>query len=354
MVRPLLVAAGGGGDAIAASMLPEHDMGAPIIATWAWDRLFIDPLPGPRGYDDFEGLGEPAPDVRLISATSTVRSPAGSTLPRLAGALDAELALLDPHQGCRGITRQLQAIARWCGADQLTVVDVGGDILARPRDLGVRSPLADLSTLVAVVETGLPSELVILGIGCDGELAPDLIRRRLSEHCATGPTPIAPDRARRVVRILEWHPSEATALVAMSTLGYRGTVEIRDRGFPVTLDDDTGAAWRLPATSALPPPELAAAIAATTSLPELEDAFRDAFSLDEIDYERRKAAGIASGGDQSRLDANRFLAEAAGRGVEWVTRRRLREATGTVPERYASALLVPTRLVPSARAGRGA
>ena len=341
-MRPLLVAAGGGGDAIAATILPEHDNGAHIIATWAWDRLFIDPLPGPRGHENFEGLSQPAPDVNLISATTTVRSPAGSTLPRLAGALGIELALLDPDQGCRGLIDQLQAAARWCGADRLTVVDVGGDVLARPRDRGLRSPLADLSTLVAVANTGLPSELVILGIGCDGELAPDLIKRRLTEVGASGPMPIDPDRVRRVVRILEWHPSEATALVAMTTLGYRGTVEIRDRGFPVTLDDDTGAAWRLPATSALPSPALAKAIAATTSLPELEDVFRVAFPVDEIDYERRKASGLASGGDRPRLDPARFLAEAAGRGVEWVTRRRLREATGTVPDRYVNALLVPT------------
>ena len=334
-------------------MLPERDGGAPIIATWAWDRLFVDPLPGPRGHDDFEGLRQPAPYVNLISATTTVRPPAGSTLPRLAGALEAELALLDPHQGCRGLTRQLQAAAQWCGANHLTVVDVGGDVIARPGDRGLRSPLADVSTLVAVVNTGLPSELVVLGIGCDGELAPDLIKQRLSEFRASGPMPIEPDRVRRILGILEWHPSEATALVAMTTLGYRGTVEIRDRGFPVTLEDETGTAWRLPATQVLPAPELTAAIAATTSLSELEDVFRDAFSLDEIDYERRKAAEIESGKREPGIEPAVFLAQAATRGVEWVTRRRLREATGTVPEQHAHALLIPTGRPRSDGAGGG-
>jgi hypothetical protein len=332
-------------------MVPVHDGGAPLIATWAWDRLFTDPLPGPRGFGAFKGLRQPAPDVNLISATTTVRPPAGSSLPPLSGALNTELALLDPYQGCRGLVRQLKATAEWCGADQLTVVDVGGDVLARPGDRGLRSPLADVTTLVAVANTSLPSELVILGIGCDGELAPHVIKRRLSELGASGPTPIDPDRVRRVLRILEWHPSEATALLAMTTLGYRGTVEIRDRGFPVTLEDDTGATWRLPATKALPPQELVAAIAATSSLPALENIFREAFSVDEIDYERRKAAEIATGGGQRQLDSGRFLAEAAECGAEGVTRRRSREAIGTVPEDYARALLVPTGLPRSAAAG---
>jgi hypothetical protein len=342
LVRPLLVAAGGGGDAVAALMLPRPEGDVPAIATWAWDRLMIDPLPGPRGVDDFDGVWQPQPDVNLIRATTTARPPAGSTLPPLAEALATELVLLDPHQGCRGLTKQLWAAARWCEADRLVVVDVGGDVLARPGDPGLRSPLADITTLVASVNTELPTELVILGVGCDGELAPELVFQRLGQLDTPARLAIDPDRVCVVLPILEWHPSEATALVAMSTLGYRGTVEIRDRGLPVRLDEDAGTAWRLPATKALPPSALTTSVAATTSLEALERVFRDAFSLDEIDYERRKAAELANGSRTPQVDSSSFLAAAASRGVDWVTRRRMREATGSVPKQYARALLVPT------------
>ena len=338
----MLVAAGGGGDAIAATMLSQWDSAAPVIATWAWDRLAVDPLPGPRGTDDFDGLRHPAHDVNLISPTTTPRPPGGSPLPRLAGALDAGLALLDPNAGCRGLVRQLRATAKWCGADRLTVVDVGGDALARPGDPGLRSPLADISTLDAAVETGLPTELIIVGVGCDGELQPALIHERLDELGARGPTPIRQDGARRVVPVLEWHPSEATALVVMATLGYRGIVEIRDKGLPVALTDQASSTWDLLGARCVPASALARAIASTESLRELEDVFRDAYGVDELEYERHKAAEIASGDRRPAHNTASFLAEAASRGVDWVTRRRLREATGHVPESYARALLVPT------------
>src|SRR4030095_14530419 len=47
----LSVAAGGAGDALAAAIVHRalgHRAPA-LIATYAWDRLAIDPLPGPRG-----------------------------------------------------------------------------------------------------------------------------------------------------------------------------------------------------------------------------------------------------------------------------------------------------------------
>src|ERR1700722_16434847 len=109
-MQQLLVAAGGGGDAIAAFMLASRDRVArPVIATWAWDRLMIDPLPGPRSKGEFDGLTNPAPDVYVVNAATRPIAPAGSALPRLAAELDAEVLLLDPSKGCKGLSRQIQA-----------------------------------------------------------------------------------------------------------------------------------------------------------------------------------------------------------------------------------------------------
>ncbi|MGH9217468.1 MAG: DUF1152 domain-containing protein, partial [Acidimicrobiales bacterium] len=47
----LFVAAGGGGDAITAAVLAPILSASdqpPVIMTYSWDRLLIDPLPGPR------------------------------------------------------------------------------------------------------------------------------------------------------------------------------------------------------------------------------------------------------------------------------------------------------------------
>ena len=50
MGKTLYVAAGGGGDVIGATIL-HAAIGSPDepqIATFSWDRLLVDPVPGPR------------------------------------------------------------------------------------------------------------------------------------------------------------------------------------------------------------------------------------------------------------------------------------------------------------------
>ena len=59
----MYVAAGGGGDVIGALMLhaARGIVSRPVIATYAWDRLLVDPLPGLRAATDFGSIGEKPP-----------------------------------------------------------------------------------------------------------------------------------------------------------------------------------------------------------------------------------------------------------------------------------------------------
>ncbi|MBV7701123.1 DUF1152 domain-containing protein, partial [Streptomyces sp. TRM70350] len=99
----LIVAAGGGGDAVAAAMLDAalygDDNGRAVIFTYAWDRLLIDPVPGPRGPENFTGLEPITPAVWKVPAEARPIAPAGSTLPRLAAELPHTFALIDPGHG---------------------------------------------------------------------------------------------------------------------------------------------------------------------------------------------------------------------------------------------------------------
>ncbi|MBV7701124.1 DUF1152 domain-containing protein, partial [Streptomyces sp. TRM70350] len=99
----LIVAAGGGGDAVAAAMLDAalygDDNGRAVIFTYAWDRLLIDPVPGPRGPANFTGLEPITPAVWKVPAEARPIAPAGSTLPRLAAELLHTFALIDPGHG---------------------------------------------------------------------------------------------------------------------------------------------------------------------------------------------------------------------------------------------------------------
>ena len=108
----LTIAAGGGGDAITSAALAVRNPDDPqVIMTYSWDRLLIDPLPGPRAAHDFDGLHELAPIVWEVLGTTSPVPPAGSTLPRLAAELPVQILLLDPSGGTVRLAQQITAAA---------------------------------------------------------------------------------------------------------------------------------------------------------------------------------------------------------------------------------------------------
>ena len=327
----LYVAAGGGGDALAAAIVHRalRADGPAIVATYAWDRLIVDPLPGPRAPGDFEGLDPIGRHTYAVSPTSAPRPPAGSTLPRLAADISHPLVLLDPTGGAVGIRAQLRDLVALHDDTAVTVLDVGGDVVARGDAPGLRSPLADGLVLAACDDLPVPTDVLIAGPGLDGELPESDVL------ATTGTTPVITLKAEHIEpfrRALDWHPSEATALLAGAARGLRGRVEVRDSGLGVDLTDRSPNVYRLELADALAANQLASRLAATTSLAEAEDITRTVCGFSEIDYERAKATRLGPR-QPGRLtpetdDAVRaFERDAASRGVDYVTFRRIAEAT---------------------------
>ena len=150
------MAAGGGGDALAAAIVHRalgHDEPA-VIATYAWDRLAVDPLPGPRSASEFTGLRPLGRHNHIITSTTEPLPPSGSTLPRLAGDLADTLVLLDPSHGATGMRTQLTELVDIFRPTVVTTVDVGGDVIARGDEPGLRSPLADALSLDPPIAVG--------------------------------------------------------------------------------------------------------------------------------------------------------------------------------------------------------
>ncbi|WP_079087338.1 DUF1152 domain-containing protein [Streptomyces scabiei] len=327
----LIVAAGGGGDAVAAAMLHAAlygDEDQAVILTYAWDRLLIDPVPGPRGPDNFTGLQQLTPAVWAVPAEARPIAPAGSTLPQLAAELPHTFALIDPRHGVEGITRQLEELVSHLSPESIDLLDVGGDILARGDEPTLKSPLADAVTLAACCQVNAPIRLLVAGPGLDGELPLDELRGMLGPlvHTLTAKDvePVSP--------VLEWHPSEATGMLAATARGVRGTCEMRDAGLPVPLDEEGPTVHEVDLDDALSRNQLARAIATTATLDEVEAHSREICGYSEIDYERNKAAWLQ---DQPlvQLDPevtlsqlNQFEADARSRGVTHTTFRRITEA----------------------------
>ena len=96
-----------------------------------------------------------------------------SSLALLARHTRARFVLLDPTNGVRGLRDQLAELAQAVSADSVTLVDVGGDIIAQGDEPELLSPLADSMTLAALDGLPVTSRVVIAGAGLDCELAED-------------------------------------------------------------------------------------------------------------------------------------------------------------------------------------
>lgn len=336
----LVVAAGGGGDVIAAAVLASRAPGEVVgIATLAWDRLIVDPLPGPRAASDFTGL-DTRPGYLIVTADCRPIPPAGSTLPRLAAELHLPLVLLDPAAGAVGLRRQLVAAADDLAAATFELVDVGGDILGCPTDSTLRSPFAD--SLTAAAAYGLPVTVLVAGPGLDGELSESVALERIGhdshayELNATIWEPFLP--------ILEWHPSEATALLAAASRGLRGRVEIRDAGLPVVMTDRSPTVHELPPAKVMQLNPVAAALVGSQTFAEAEQAAVKVLGWTELDYERKKAQRVRSRTVPSDAELKARLraweVDARQRGVDFVTFRRLTEVLGHPDVAWLRAWLV--------------
>ncbi|MGQ4343789.1 DUF1152 domain-containing protein [Streptomyces sp. SAS_275] len=330
----LIVAAGGGGDAVAAAMLNAAlyggDDSPAMILTYAWDRLLIDPVPGPRGPENFTGLRPLTRSVWTVPADAKPIAPAGSTLPRLAAELPHTFALIDPMHGAEGITRQIEELIEHLAPESINLLDVGGDILAKGDEPTLRSPLGDALTLAACCQVNASVRLLVAGPGLDGELPAELLADRMGPPTLT----LTAEHVEPISSVLEWHPSEATAMLAATASGVRGLCEVRDAGLPVPLTSEGPTVHEADLDETLSRNELARAILATETLAEAEQYSREVCGYSEIDYERNKASWLGNRPEQ-KLDPeavlgqlDQFEAKAHDRGITHTTFRRITEALG--------------------------
>jgi hypothetical protein len=340
----LLIAAGGGGDAIAAAMLAADPaiLGDTVcgIASYSWDRLLVDPLPGPRIAEDFTGLDRLGDHTYVVTEHTRPVRPAGSTLPRLAADLPTPLLLLDPQGGSAGLQRQISSAATSLAATRILLLDVGGDIIATGNEAALRSPLADSLAAAACTGLDIPVDVAIAGPGLDGELTADYVRTAVQGVDGQLASVLGPAHARQAAAMLDWHPSEVSGLLAAAADGAQGVVEIRDTGTPITMDRHSAEVWRMSLDAVATRNLLVAPLAATTTLAEAESVVRFVCGRCEIDYERAKAAARNVAPASQRTSSftlagfenavHNVETAAAARGADYTTLRRLIEMAGGI------------------------
>ena len=261
----------------------------------AWERLPIDPHPGPRAATEIvnaKSLGE-----RVVLAGPRTETTEGTTFAEahMARFLGRETLLVDILGGPAATASSLARVAEALGADLVIGVDVGGDVLAEGSEAGLASPLCDAVMLAAIAEleqAGLSTLGAVFGPCCDGELTIEELLDRVAALAASGSlmgvSHMPPDVVDELEQVVKLVPTEASAQAIRCARGESGTTTIR-RGRRRVVLSPIGAL-----TFYFDPPGAVASVAnlaqAVADATDLEDANSTLHALGvttELDFERR-------------------------------------------------------------------
>jgi len=311
--RPLVIGMGGGGDVVGALATAElmrlYDGGDPVLGGLTWERRPFDPVPGPRGAAEITGAEELAPGILLAGPDTRLRDrDVFFAESRMAEFLGQRTLLIDINDGPASVAEGLDQAMAALKCDLLVLVDVGGDVVARGDEPGLRSPLADAVMLAAggrLSRRGQPILLGIFGIGCDAELTPSEVLARLAEVASAGglcgARGLTGPVAERMEAAIELVSTEASAQAVRAFRGASGRATIRGGTRTLELTPAASLTFYLDVDITLKVAgRLAQAVSEAGGLEEANDALNQIGVGTELDYER-EAAGVQPAG---RLNAD--------------------------------------------------
>ena len=296
--RVLVLGIGGGGDVVGCVGVGRRCelLGTEfVLGGVAWERLPIDPVPGPRPADQIDAgrtVGE-----RAVIAGPRTSTPEGVLFSEshVAAHLGAETVLIDVTAGAVGAADGVVAAAAELGCDLVVYADVGGDAIATGQEPGLGSPLCDAVMLAAGVHASdeLEGVIAVIGAGCDGELTIAEVLDRIGALAAArawiGGFQIEPEAAEEILRAAEPTGTEASVQLARSALGARGEVEIRGGRRRLTLSPLSALGFGFDLAAALAQLPLVSAVLDSETLEQARVALNDLGVTTELDYEQLNA-----------------------------------------------------------------
>ena len=295
--RTLVLGIGGGGDVVGALASADlcRRLGTEVVMGGVtWERLPIDPKPGPRPAAEIVDGQEIAPGVLLAGPETRTEGGAIFAESRMAGLLGEQTVLVDPGIGPRNIADGLAQAASTLGVDLFLFADVGGDVLGAGSEPGLASPLCDAVMLAAgalLQRRGATVLGAIVGPCCDGELTLEELLGRLALlagagalHAIEGLTPAAVEQIERAVAEI---PTEASAQAVRCARGEIGATTIRSGRRTVHLTPFGAAAIYFDPEGALEgAAPLARAVIDTADLEEANKRLGTLGVRTELEYER--------------------------------------------------------------------
>ena len=180
--KAIVLGIGGGGDIV--GTLPtvnllETNGTQCVLGGLSWERLTIDPDPGPRKLEEARNVSEINDVVWRCNKDSLTRAGARFAEAGMAEVLGEETLLVDISYGPAKVFEGITDAARKLGADLVVGIDVGGDVLGFGNEKGLMSPLADAIMTAALYRQSfrMPTIMGVFGFGSDGELSKEELER---------------------------------------------------------------------------------------------------------------------------------------------------------------------------------
>jgi len=295
----LVVGVGGCGDVVSAvptaRLLESHGVDV-ILGGVAWERVVVDPQPGPRHFGDIEGIDRLNDAVALASAETRTHDGVEFAETHVARHYGEDVALVDLGGGARGVADGLDDACDRLGVDLLVGTDAGGDVLAAGDEPGIESPLTDAVMLSALSSVETDACLGMYGYGSDGELALEEVTDGIARAArrdgllgAWGLTPRVVDELETLVEVVT---TEASRLPLEVARGRLGEAVIRDGARSVELTPASMVTFYLDPGAVAATSTLADCVRETTSFDAAQEALAGAGYETELDLERDLAEDL--------------------------------------------------------------
>ena len=242
--KALVIGIGGGGDIV--GTVPTADLLGifgveSVLGGLSWERSVIDPVPGPRTFDEVRNARKLNDVVWFANKDTVTSNGVRFAESGVAEVLGEETLLIDINYGPAAVAEGILHAAEELGADLIVGVDVGGDLLALGGEPGLMSPLADsiMTAAFARIERRMPAVMGLFGFGSDGELTREELERSMSvlarEGGLLGAWGITSEALALLEKLIAVVPTEASRAPALYAKGEFPETAIRSGTRQVSL-----------------------------------------------------------------------------------------------------------------------
>ena len=289
---------GGCGDIVStiptARYLEAHGVDI-ILGGIAWERVVVDPQPGPRGFDEIENIDRLNKSVALATEATHTSDGIEFAETNVARHYNEEVVLIDIGGGAHGVAAGLDDACEQLDIDLVVGTDAGGDVLAAGDEPGIKSPLTDAVVLSALTHLEVDACLGMYGYGSDGELTLNEIIDSVARAAGHGGLLGAWGLTLRIVdeltELLEVVTTEASRLPVEVARGKLGESVIRDGARSVELTPASTVTFYLDPDAVAVTSDLDEYVTDTESFQAAQNALVQAGYETELDLERRLATG---------------------------------------------------------------